>query len=71
MAVAFGAHPHASERLEKLMAEASPLLQSAIFGRLAPWQKSLFPNFLEVAPSAPPSPAMEALADRLIREATR
>lgn len=72
MAVAFGNHPRAADRLRQLMAEASPSLQLAVFRRLVPWQQSLFPKLAAVIrPSRPVAPAMEALADRLIREATR
>lgn len=71
MAVTFGAHPRAADRLKKLIANASPALRAAVFRRLAPWQQSLFPGLQAKLSSAPPTEAMEALAERLIREATR
>ena len=71
MAVAFGNHPHAAARLQQLMSDASPALRAAVLLRLAPWQKSLFEAPVTAPTSAVSSPAMEALADRLIREATR
>jgi hypothetical protein len=72
MAVVFGGHPNATDRLKLLVSDASPMLRLAVFRRLAPWQKSLFPKLeLELASVAPPAPAMDALAERLIREATR
>ena len=70
MAVTFGNHPHAADRLKQLMHVASPAMRGAIFGRLAPWQRSLFPQ-LEGAATCAVAPAMDALAERLIREATR
>ncbi len=71
MAVAFGNHPRASERLKALIADASPALRAAVFRRLAPWQQSLFPRLKDTLSAAPPVEAMDALAERLIREATR
>jgi hypothetical protein len=70
MAVAFGASPRSAEQLKQLMAAASPLMRSALYRRLAPWQQSLFPS-LAGQPEVACSPAMEELAERLIREATR
>jgi hypothetical protein len=70
MAVAFGNHPRATERLKALIAGASPVMRLAIHRRLAPWQRSLFPS-LEGQEQAAVAPAMEEVAERLIREATR
>ena len=70
MAVTFGNHPRAADRLKQLIADASPLLGAAVFRRLAPWQQSLFPR-LQGKASIEPTEAMDALAERLIREATR
>ncbi|GEM_PF-3198552 len=70
MAVAFGNHPKAAERLKELVSRASPTMKIAIFRRLTPWQQSLFPSLKDVVDGEIP-PAMEELAERLIREATR
>ena len=71
MAVTFGNHPRAADRLKRLIAEASPALQAAVFRRLAPWQQSLFPRLKPTLASPAPTEAMDGLAERLIREATR
>ena len=71
MAVTFGNNPRASQRLKELIADASPALQAAVFRRLAPWQQSLFPRLKDGLASPAPADAMDALAERLIREATR
>ncbi|MBS1150401.1 MAG: hypothetical protein H6Q89_2099 [Myxococcaceae bacterium] len=70
LAVAFGHHPNATERLKRLIAGASPVMRLAIFRQLAPWEQSLFPSLQGQAEGAI-APAMEELAARLIREATR
>ncbi len=70
LAVAFGAHPKSAERLKELVARASPTMKVAIFRRLSPWQQSLFPSLKDGVEGEMP-PAMEELAERLIREATR
>jgi hypothetical protein len=70
IAQVFGPVPEAPVRLRQLRAEASPALKAEVLRRLAPYYRSLFP--LEAAPRpgvAPP--ALVALAERLIREATR
>ena len=69
MAVMFGNHPSAAERLKQLICRASPAMQQTLYRRLAPWQQSLFPG-LKVKGEAV-CPAMEEVAERLIREATR
>ena len=70
MAVAFGQNPNAAERLKALISTASPTMRVAIHRRLAPWQQSLFPS-LKALPDVATTPAMEEVAERLIREATR
>lgn len=70
MAVVFGSHPRAAEQLKILITHASPAMRVAIYRRLAPWQQSLFPS-LQNQPDLPVTPAMEEVAERLIREATR
>ncbi len=70
MAVAFGHHPHAAERLKKLVDAASPMMRRVLFRRLAPWQQTLFPS-LKHSTDLVVAPAMAELAERLIREATR
>ncbi len=70
MAVAFGVQPDAANRLKDLLFAASPTMRLAIYRRLAPWQRSLFPS-LELRSELTVAPAMEELAQRLIREATR
>lgn len=67
----FGPTPEAAERLRSLMREASAPLQAEILRRLPPYYRSLFaPGTASSRPAALP-PAMGALAERLIREATR
>jgi hypothetical protein len=66
----FGLVPEAAARLRSLMAEASAPLQAEILRRLPPYHRSLFPPGALSRPDAA-SPAMGALAERLIREATR
>ena len=70
MAVVFGNHPHATDRLKQLIAAASPVMRRAIYQRLAPWQQSLFPS-LKGLPEVASCLAMDEVAERLIREATR
>ena len=70
LAVAFGNNPRAAAQLKQLVAGASPAMRLAIYQRLAPWQQSLFPSLASSAVPSP-SPAMEAVSERLIREATR
>ena len=70
MAVAFGAPAHTADRLRQLMDCASPLMRQALFRRLAPWHQSLFPS-MQGKPDLAVAPAMEELAERLVREATR
>ncbi len=71
MAVAFGPQPRSAMRLKELLSGASPLMRQVLFRRLAPWQQSLFPMLRGAAAHGASTPAMEELAERLIREATR
>ena len=66
----FGVRLDHIERLKALMQVASPTLQAVMFKKLEPWQQSLFPR-LKKMPTPVSSPAMTALAERLVREATR
>ena len=61
MAVTFGNHPRAADRLKKLIADASPALQLAVFRRLAPWQQSLFPRLKASLSSTAFTPARGCL----------
>jgi hypothetical protein len=71
VAVEFGVRPDAAARLKALMEEAPEVLRREIFRRLPPYHRSLFPK-RQVEPSdAAATPAVCALAERLIREATR
>jgi hypothetical protein len=70
IAQVFGPVAEAPVRLRHLMAEASPALKAEVLRRLPPYYRSLFP--LEAAPRpATAPPALVALAERLVREATR
>lgn len=71
VAVEFGERADAAARLKALMEEASEPLRREIFRRLPPYHRTLFPG-RQVEPAEPaPPPALCALAERLIREATR
>ncbi len=70
VAQVFGPVPDAAERLRRLVAEASPPLQAELLRRLPPYYRSLFPG--TTPPRAEGAPAaLTALAERLLREATR
>jgi hypothetical protein len=73
VAVEFGLREDAGRRLRAVMQEAAPALRLEMYRLLPPYLKTLFPEL--VAPSAAPStvvaPGMAALAQRLVREATR
>jgi hypothetical protein len=71
VALEFGLRSDPAEQLRELMAEAPEALRREIFRKLAPYHRSLFPQRRLEAPDASTSPAMSALAERLIREATR
>lgn len=71
VAVEFGERADAAARLKALMEEASEMLRREVFRRLPPYHRTLFPERrLEPVDEALP-PALGALAERLIREATR
>ncbi|MBZ4419531.1 hypothetical protein K8638_23925 [Myxococcus sp. RHST-1-4] len=71
VAVEFGERADAAARLKALMNEVSEPLRQEIFRRLPPYHRTLFPGRqVEPADSGAP-PALGALAERLIREATR
>lgn len=71
VALEFGVRSDPAEQLRELMAEAPEPLRREIFRRLPPYQRSLFPQRRVEPPEDSTTPAMRALADRLIREATR
>jgi hypothetical protein len=71
VALEFGVRSDPSEQLRELMAEAPEALRREIFRRLPPYQRSLFPQRRVEPPDDSVTPAMGALAERLIREATR
>jgi hypothetical protein len=71
VAVEFGVRPEAAARLRGVMDEAPEVLRREIFRRLPPYHRSLFPS-LQLEPSGPEATERVcALAERLIREATR
>ena len=65
----FGARADALDRMRALIVEAPLPLRAAIVELLPPAQRALFPQLLALPLTA--SPAMTALAARLLREATR
>ncbi|MFL5346903.1 MAG: hypothetical protein ACJ8AT_19140 [Hyalangium sp.] len=71
VALEFGIRSDPSDQLRELMAEASEALRREIFRRLPPYHRSLFPKRRMEPPDGPTNPALAALAERLIREATR
>lgn len=71
VAAEFGVRSDPSGPLRELMTEAPEALRREIFRRLPPYQRSLFPSRRVEPPAASASPALCALAERLIREATR
>lgn len=67
----FGERSDAATRLKALMDEAPEPLRKEVFLRLPPYHRTLFPG-RKVEPSDPLAPPLlAALAERLIREATR
>ncbi|WP_224244283.1 hypothetical protein [Hyalangium gracile] len=71
VALEFGMRSDPSEQLRTVMEEAPEALRREIFRRLPPYLRTLFPErSLEPADDSTP-PALAALAERLIREATR
>jgi hypothetical protein len=71
VAVEFGVRPDAAARLRAVMQEAPEVLRRELFRRLPPYHRSLFPERQVESPDAAATPAVCALAERLIREATR
>lgn len=71
VALEFGVRSDPSEQLRELMAEAPEALRREIFRRLPPYQRSLFPQRRVEPADDSVTPAMGALAERLIREAAR
>ncbi|HEX8436687.1 hypothetical protein [Archangium sp.] len=71
VAVEFGVRPDAAVRLKSVMEEVPEVLRRELFRRLPPYHRSLFPERRVEPPDAAATPAVCALAERLIREATR
>lgn len=71
VAVDFGVRPDAAARLRAVMEEAPEVLRRELFRRLPPYHRSLFPERQVEPPDAAATPAVCALAERLLREATR
>jgi hypothetical protein len=71
VAVEFGMRKDPSGPLRELMAEAPEPLKRELFRRLPPYLRSLFPGRGLEPPDASATPVLCALAERLIREATR
>jgi hypothetical protein len=65
----FGTLPDAFERVQRLILEASPTLRCALVRHLPPALRTRFPHLDR--PSGAPTPAMDAFAARLAREAIR
>ncbi|NVJ00925.1 hypothetical protein HV824_22795, partial [Myxococcus sp. AM009] len=71
VAVEFGERADAAARLRRLMSDAPPMLRREIFRRLPPYHRTLFPDASLAQQASEAPPAQGALAERLIREATR
>ena len=71
VAVEFGMRKDPSAPVRELMAEAPEPLRRELFRRLPPYLRSLFPARELAPPEASATPALCALAERLIREVTR
>jgi hypothetical protein len=71
VALEFGMRTDPEDQLRALMAEASETLRREIFRKLPPYHRSLFPQWSVEPPEVSVPPALSALAERLIREATR
>jgi hypothetical protein len=71
VAVEFGERPDAAARLRAVMEEAPEVLRRELFRRLPPYHRSLFPERRVEPPDAAATPSVCALAERLLREATR
>jgi hypothetical protein len=71
VAVEFGERPDAAARLRAVMEEASEVLRRELFRRMPPYHRSLFPERRVEPPDEAATPGVRALAERLVREATR
>lgn len=71
VAAEFGMRSDPTDELRALMAEAPEALRREIFRKLPPYHRTLFPERSVVPPDASTTPALSALAERLIREVTR
>jgi len=71
VAVEFGVRPDAEARLRAVMEEAPEALRREIFRRLPPYHRGLFPERQVEPPDTAATLAVCALAERLIREASR
>jgi hypothetical protein len=71
VAAEFGTRSDPVEQLRGLMAEAPEALRREIFRKLPPYYRSLFPEPGRGFTESSTPPALCALAERLIREATR
>lgn len=69
--VEFGMRSDPAEQVRQTMSEAPEVLRKEIFRRLPPYLRSLFPARSVEPPDPSVTPALCALAERLIREATR
>ncbi|WP_224365300.1 hypothetical protein [Hyalangium versicolor] len=67
----FGMRSDPADELRALMSEAPEALKQEIFRRLPPYHRTFFPKRRVVPADASPTPALAALAERLIREVTR
>ncbi len=71
VAVEFGERSDAGARLKALMEEPLEPLHEALFRHLPHYHRTLFPGRRAEPPGPEEPPALGALAERLIREATR
>ncbi|NVJ19750.1 MULTISPECIES: hypothetical protein [Myxococcus] len=67
----FGERSDAAARLKALMDEVPEPLRKEVFRRLPPYHRTLFPGRKEEPSDPLAPPLLAALAERLIREATR
>ncbi|MDY7228612.1 hypothetical protein [Hyalangium rubrum] len=71
VAVEFGMRSDPSEQIRQVMSESPEVLRREIFRRLPPYLRTLFPARSVQPADASATPALCALAERLIREVTR
>lgn len=71
VALEFGVRVDVEARLKEMLGKLPLKLQVCVISRLPEWQQSFFPKLLAQARTSSHSPALIALADRLVREATR